>query len=319
MTLRHMKIYLEVYLQKSMTAAAKNLYMTQPSVSQAVKELEEYYDTRFFDRINGKLYVTEAGEELYYYAEHIISLFKETEEAVTGGASFSRLRIGGNYTMGINMLHSFVTRLETLCPGVGTTVFVNKSARLKEMLRNGSLDLALVESAVREPDNDMVQEVFHHDRNVLVVSPRHRLAGTEHIPLSALSKERLLVREQGVGSREMFETVMENAGFPIPVYWESISVTALINVVTLDSRTVAFLPYESVKALLAEKTLVELCIHGIDLNRELVIMYPKNKYVNPVMAMMIQICREHFKRQSEENTSPDCRLPSPPPTPEAAR
>lgn len=69
MTLRHLKIFIEVVETKTMSAAAKNLYIAQPSVSQAVHELEEHYHTLLFERYAKKLYITDSGKLLYTYAK----------------------------------------------------------------------------------------------------------------------------------------------------------------------------------------------------------------------------------------------------------
>ncbi len=77
MTLRHMKIFATVCSENSITAASKKLYISQPAVSSAIKELELYYNAPLFDRISKKIYLTEAGNTVYHYALHIISLFDE--------------------------------------------------------------------------------------------------------------------------------------------------------------------------------------------------------------------------------------------------
>lgn len=74
MTLRYMKIFVSVYEHNSITKAADVLHLAQPSVSLAIKEMEEYYGTRFFERIGRHISPTGAGNELYRYALHIIEL-----------------------------------------------------------------------------------------------------------------------------------------------------------------------------------------------------------------------------------------------------
>lgn len=80
MTLRHMKIYVSVFRLSSMTKAAEELHLAQPSVSLAVRELEDYYGIRLFERIGRHISSTEAGKEFYSYAVHIVSLFEEMEK-----------------------------------------------------------------------------------------------------------------------------------------------------------------------------------------------------------------------------------------------
>ena len=74
MTLRHLRIFAAVCRCGSVTKAAAMLHIAQPSVSLAIRELEEYYQITLFDRISRKLYITEQGERLLKYATHITSL-----------------------------------------------------------------------------------------------------------------------------------------------------------------------------------------------------------------------------------------------------
>ena len=82
MTLRHLKVFVTVCELNSITRAAEKLYVAQPAVSSAIKELEDYYDIKLFDRISRRLYLTDAGKSLLAYATHIVSLFSEMESNV---------------------------------------------------------------------------------------------------------------------------------------------------------------------------------------------------------------------------------------------
>ena len=80
MTLRHFRIFVAVCKQGGITKAAESLYLAQPAVSLAVRELEEHYDVRLFDRIGRRLYLTEAGKEFLAYAERILALCDDLEK-----------------------------------------------------------------------------------------------------------------------------------------------------------------------------------------------------------------------------------------------
>lgn len=101
MTKRHLKIFTQVYLTGSMTAAAKNLYMTQPSVSQAIRELEEHYDTRLFERLYRRLYPTAAGKQLFQYAGRVLDMFEEMEHSLKSDAQPQSLELGLFFTAGM--------------------------------------------------------------------------------------------------------------------------------------------------------------------------------------------------------------------------
>lgn len=82
MSLRHMRIFVAVCSAGSMTAAAKQLFLSQPAVSLAISELEQDYNVKLFDRISNKLRLTESGEQLRQYAERIVYLYDEMEVIV---------------------------------------------------------------------------------------------------------------------------------------------------------------------------------------------------------------------------------------------
>ena len=100
MTLRHFRIFQEVSRQSSMPGAADALHISQPSVSQAVRELEEHYGTALFDRIGRQLHLTAAGQALRGYATHMLALAHQADEAMRGFAAASPLAIGATLSIG---------------------------------------------------------------------------------------------------------------------------------------------------------------------------------------------------------------------------
>lgn len=289
MTLRHLTIFIEVYKTLNMTSAAKKLYMTQPSVSQAIKELESFYEKKLFERLSQKLYITEAGHCLYEYANKILSLYEESITKLQSGNIVEKIRVGGNYTMGINMLGNISDNFSTNHPKTEINVIINKTSYIKDLLRNNELDLALVEESFVATDTDMIQQPFYHDRIVAVISPSHHLAGADTVFLSDISNERFLTREKGVGVRDMFESIMLSNGYPFLPVWESISATSLINECKKNIG-IAILPYEAVKKQLDLGELLELNIKDVNLSRNLVIMYHKSKSLTANMQNFIDTC-----------------------------
>jgi len=84
MTLRHFLIFLNVCDEEGMTKAAEKLHISQPSVSQAIKELEEHYQVKLFERLGKRLFITPAGQELMHYARHVLSLTNKAESTLRG-------------------------------------------------------------------------------------------------------------------------------------------------------------------------------------------------------------------------------------------
>ena len=100
MTLKHIKIFVTVYQEESITRAAEKLRMTQPATSLAIRELEEYYHIRLFDRLSRRIYPTENGHRFYEYALHIVSLFSEMENKIPAWDANAPLHIGSSITLG---------------------------------------------------------------------------------------------------------------------------------------------------------------------------------------------------------------------------
>ena len=78
MTLRHLEIFRAVCARESITLAAEHLNMTQPAVSLAVKELEAFYGVQLLERMNRRIYITDAGRSLLQYADAVLSQFEES-------------------------------------------------------------------------------------------------------------------------------------------------------------------------------------------------------------------------------------------------
>lgn len=288
-TIRHLKIFITVYNEQNMTVAASKLFMTQPSVSQAIKELEGYYGVALFERLSHKLYVTEAGEKVYQYATHIIKLLDELDDSIKENAVKKKLIIGANYTVGTVLIHKYIKKFKNIYPDAEIKVNVNKASILVEMLKKNRLDIALVEELHNEPD--LIQDFFYDDRIVIIANPEHHIFTKEEVTVKDIINEHLLLREKGAGVRDLFELRMNQIGLLINPYWESTSTTALINAAE-NKAGIAVLPFQLVKENIVSGSLKELKVKDMDLNRKLTIVYHKNKLLTAAMKDFIEICHE---------------------------
>lgn len=289
MTIRHLKIFIAVYNELNMTAAANKLFMTQPSVSQAIKELESHYGVVLFERLSKKLYVTSAGEKLYEYAVHISKLFDDIEDNLKENALKKKLIIGANYTAGVTLIHKYIKKFNSLYKDSEIMVNVNKSSILIDMLRKNELDLILIEDIKNKPD--LIKDVFYDDRIVIVANPEHHLFQKKEVTADDIINERLLLREKGAGVRDLLESKMNQIGLLIKPYWESTSTTALISAAE-NKVGIAVLPFQLVKEHIASGFLKELKVKNMDFSRKLIIAYHKNKFITSAMQDFIKICHE---------------------------
>lgn len=277
MTLRHFRIFIAVCEERNMTAAANRLYMTQPSVSQAIRELENYYEKKLFQRLSNRLFTTKEGEFLYEHASQIIQRSNQLDQSFRGHLFPSTLRIGSNYTVGSVLIHKYLDHYRAMSPSTKISVLVNKSSVLIEQLKSNRLDLILIEE---RPDNlDLIQTPFQQDRLALVVDTHHPLASRSSLSLLELSTEDFLLREKGAGVRDLFDQQMREKGYTVTPYWESTSTTSLVEAAR-HGYGIAVLPYELIKNNISNQTLVELHVPELDFQRNLVIATHKHQFLS---------------------------------------
>ncbi len=175
MTLRHFRIFIEVASAGSITQAARNLYLTQPTVSTAVRELEEHYGTLFFDRINQRLRITGEGRRFLDYARHFIQMYDEMELAFSNSGISGVLRIGASTNVGISYLPRFMQLFQKTYPHVHTQVHIQTTAQTEAMLLNGALDLAIVGGTIRS--EQIALTPLFQEHYTAICAPGHPMAG----------------------------------------------------------------------------------------------------------------------------------------------
>lgn len=289
MTLRHMKIFVAVCEAGSITGAAKKLYLAQPAVSLAVRELEDYYGVRLFDRIAKKLYITEAGTRFLSYARHITSLFDELEQGVRSWESSGSLRVGASVTIGTYLLPGYVSGFARSYPEITVKVTVDNSEVIEGMVLSNDLDLALIEGTAHEAD--LISESYLGGELVLVAAPGHPLAEAGPVPLSALEGEPLLLREKGSGTRELVDSTFLTHEVGLTPLWESTSTQSLLNAVKAGLG-LSILPLPLVEQELLAGRLARVAVEGADFKRRYSLIHHKNKYLTPSARAFMALCRD---------------------------
>lgn len=287
MTLRHLKIFLAVYETGSTTAASEKLLIAQPTISVALRELETPYGIRMFERYSRRLYVTEAGKQLYQYAKHLVALFDETENAMKSLGEFGTLRVGSSVTIGNYFLPEYIKKFHEYYPGIRIKVKIENMKNLEQLLLNNEIDLALVEGTVHSPF--IKAHPYHKDELVMICHPNHPHVVHPHISPQVLAQENIILREKGSAVRELFDTQMTHLGMVIDPVWESISTQAIIRAVK-ENLGVSFLPYYLVKEPIEQGEVAVLHVEGADFSRNFSIIYHKNKFHSPAFDTFIKVC-----------------------------
>lgn len=293
MTLRHMKIFVTVFQQDSITGAARELHLAQPSVSLAIKELENYYGLRLFERIGRHISPTEGGKEFYGYAVHIVSLFQEMEKKMKNWDAVGSIRIGTSITIGTHILPALTRRFQREYPKLHLEAIISKSSDIEQHILNNSIDIGLIETQPEHPELTFIP--FMEDTMCAIVPCHHPLTRQTDVSLSQLAEYPFLMREHGSAGREILDAALSLQQISVRPVWESSSTQAIVRGVS-EGIGVAVLPYLLVERDIREK-LVAMVPLTEPIRRNLNIIYHKSKYLTPNMLAFIDLCqKESFSK-----------------------
>ena len=229
MTLRHMKIIVAVFQQGSVTKAAESLHMAQPSVSLALRELEDYYGVELFARVGRRLSPTECGRAFYGYALHIVSVFDEMETKMRNWDALGTIRVGATVTIGTYLLPPLIRQYRAEYPQLQLDIKVFRASQVEQMTLNNEIDLGLIEA--RPESRDLSAIPFLQDTLCAIVPRGSALAGQPSVTLEELSAFPFLMREPGSSTRTILDAYFALHNLTVHPAWESVSTQALIKAV----------------------------------------------------------------------------------------
>ncbi|SEW42320.1 LysR family transcriptional regulator [[Clostridium] fimetarium] len=287
MTLRHMKIFVSVCKENSITLAARKLYISQPAVSNAIKELEDYYNIPLFDRISKKLYLTEAGKHVYNYALHINALFEELEATIKNSDSMGTIKIGASITIGTHFIPDYIMRFSLKYPDITTFVTIDSSDIIEQMVLDNQLDFALIEGVIHS--DNIISKEFIKDELIVICDLENPLLKKETVSINDLSTQAFLMRERNSGTRELAESILLLHNISLNPIWESSSSEAIIHGVS-KGIGISILPQQIVQEAITRNQVKKLSVNGLEFNRQYHIIYHKNKYLTGAALAFIKLC-----------------------------
>lgn len=288
MTIRSMEIFMAVYTARSMSRAAENLHITQPTISQTVKELEQQYNTPLFYRLGKKLHVTPQGEILAGHIRKILSQVQQMEEGMNL-LQESQLGAGATVTVGQALMAQTLCLLQHSHPGISTQVMVDNTQVIESLLLDSRLDLAFVEGSIKS--SQLVCLPLCRDELVLVCPPDHPLAGLAPVRLEDLPHWPFLMREEGSGTRELFEQALQQQDLQVPVIWTSHGFDSILSAAKMGLG-ITVMSRRAAQDSIARRELVAKPIQGARLARNFCLVYHKNRTLSQGMQALVTCFRK---------------------------
>ncbi|MCW8933398.1 MAG: LysR family transcriptional regulator [Gammaproteobacteria bacterium] len=209
---RRLKVFHTVARLLNFTKAADALHMTQPAVTFQIRQLEEYFNTRLFDRTHNRVSLTEAGQRVYGFSGKIFELYDEMEHAIremTGDVS-GIVTLGASTTIAEYMLPFLLGDFKSKNPEVNIRLKVSNTDGIVSMVENNVIDLGIVEASVS--NKNLQVDVCRMDQLVAIMPPEHALSSFESVTAQQLIALPFICREEGSGTREVIAEYFKETG-----------------------------------------------------------------------------------------------------------
>jgi len=292
---RRLQVFHAVAKHLSFTKAAEALFMTQPAVTFQIRQLEEHFNTRLFDRAHGRIALTPAGQLALEYAERILGLSSELDTRLKemSGQVAGPLLFGASTTIAEFLLPQVLGEFKARYPAVVPRLFVANSEAVQGRIAERSLDLGFIEGDSHLPS--LVTDVCCDDELRVVCAPSHPLAKLKSVVPKALLEHAYVSREPGSGTREVIDHYLQKAGVQpdsLQVVMELGSPEALKGLVatglgfTIMSRAIAALEVKLGR-------LVQIPLSP-PLIRHLSVVYPKERFHSRLVNGFVQFAKERL-------------------------
>lgn len=218
LNLHLLRVFFAVAEQRSFSRAAETLFISQPAVSRAVRELEHQVDLALIERGGGGtkgrrgIRLTESGQALFEHARAIFAMERAASEDIRARVGLKRgtLAVGASTTIAGYWLPAYVARFVHEFPAIRPQVVVGNTRTITEALIDCRIDLGLVEGPV---DDDRISSVRWREESLLLVaSAQAPLARRRKLDAKALSAQAWLMREPGSGTREVARRLLQSHG-----------------------------------------------------------------------------------------------------------
>lgn len=290
MEMAQLEYFSKVVQEKSFSKAADRVFRTQPAVSIAIRRLEEEIGLPLLDRAQKVPVLTEAGKVVYDYAQRILGLRDQVGQAIAELQSLKsgRVRVGANESTSLYLLPELILSFRAQFPDVKVEIFRHVSSRLPREVLERNVDFALMAS---EPaDRELEAFPVLKDELVLIMSPKHPLAGRPSIKIKELGKESFIAHNVKSGSRVKVIEAFARQHTPLHITLELATIETIKRFVQKQVG-LAFVPRMCVREELERGVLVSVPVRGLTHNRTLWAAHRRGTNFSPAAAAFLKVLR----------------------------
>jgi len=291
MDIKHMKYFVAVVDQNGMTNASKHLYIAQPTISKAIKDLEDTLNMPLFDRSKRQLVLTDAGSVFYKKCKEILTLYNDLPKEINSllGLETGHISIGLSAVMNMNRFIQILGEFHQKYPNVTYSLVENGGKMIETQLINDEIDIGITTLPVD-------QTIFHsitlyQEELKLVLNKEHHLANIEKIDMSMLKDEDFILFNEDFYLNDKIIEAAKNAGY-LPNTISKISQWNFIENLLNAHLGVSILP-ENIVGLL-DSHFVHKKLEDPGMRWELGVVWKRDKYLSHATRQWIDFMKQRL-------------------------
>jgi len=290
MDLHKLAAYCKVIELKSFTRAAEAMFLTQPTISEHIRALEQETGQHLINRLGREIRVSEAGNILYGYARKMLHLQHEALEALGhySGNLAGRMAIGAGTIPGAYILPEKIGAFKKRYPDITITLRIAGSRTIAGEILSGELEMGILGAQWREAG--LIWREIFSDELILAVAADHPWAKEREVTLQQLTTEPFIMRDHSSGTRRAVAQILERNGLN-PAHLHVVAEmgsTEAIRQSVKASIGISILSSQAVRDDIAHGSLVEVAIQGVTMVRPFYMVTRKNQAISPLCTAFIE-------------------------------
>lgn len=290
MTIRDLEIFIEVVRAKNMSNAAKNLKISQPTVSHAISQIENEYNVKLFDRISKKLYITDVGLRLYDFALNILEQFEDTVIFLQSSSTAHNINLGVSSNFSSQFLLEIIDDYEKKKEDVSLRVYVDSREKIIEKLNSGIINLAIIDGDAGICDNSA--ESFFEDEIFIISSKDSDIKDKEVLDAEDLKNKKFVLGDLDDNSKKMLLNFLRERGIPIDLKFICQNKDMVLNIVK-NSDALSIGASSSFK----DEGVVKHRLEGLSNKRTYYIAYHNDAFLKKDMKNFVSFVKHKFNNK----------------------
>jgi len=285
--------FVQVAKLKSFSKAGQKVFRSQSAVSAQIRQLEQAYKAKLLDRSAKSVELTPAGEVLFDYAERLLRLRDESMQIVADRGSVVQgpVTFGANEATCLYLLPDILSEFKRRYPLVHISIYRNFSHKILQRLEEGSLDLGIVTLPLKSPNLKM--HVINRDRLRFMVSSKNALAQRNHVTLEEIAGAPLIFPKTGY-TRQVLDKLFRPHRSRLQVAMELPSIGMIKTFVAADVG-ISIISESFARDQVKSGEVKLLNVEGVDLWRELALVYRRDRSLPRAVQSLINMIRESRK------------------------